>query len=106
LARQKQVLLNFIDFKKAFNCIHKESLWKISANYGNPNKLINIKKCFYQGSCCVLRAEYCYLGRTINQDRGCEREVMIWLGKANSVFGRLGDMGMQDDISGVENENV
>jgi len=54
----------------------------------------------------VLRAEYCYLGRTINQDRGCEREVMIWLGKANSVFGRLGDMGMQDDISGVENENV
>ena len=57
LAWQKPVLLNFIDFKKAFDCIHRESLWKIVAKYGIPNKIINIMKSFYQGSCCAVRTE-------------------------------------------------
>jgi len=33
--------------------------------------------------------EFCYLGSTISDDGGCVREIIIRLGKANSVFGRL-----------------
>ena len=33
---QKLTLLNFVDFKKAFDRIHREWLWKIAALYGIP----------------------------------------------------------------------
>ena len=34
--------LRFIDFKKAFDRIHRETLWKITAAYGITIKLIKI----------------------------------------------------------------
>jgi len=43
--------------------------------------------------------EFCYLGSTINQDGGCEREITIRLGKANTVFGRLGRLWASKKIS-------
>jgi len=57
LAWQTPVLLNFIDFKKALDFIHRKTLWKIVAKYGISNKIINIMKSFYQGSCCAVRME-------------------------------------------------
>jgi len=57
LARQKPVLLSLIDLMKLFDCVYRESLCKIVANYGIPNKLINIMKRFYQRSCCAVRTE-------------------------------------------------
>ena len=217
LAWQRPVLMNFIDFKKAFDCIHRESLWKIVANYGIPDKVINIMKSLYRGSSCAVRVdgalseffeihsgvrqgcvlspllfgiamdwvlktamkkqagiewvdgkklsdldfaddiallneswdgmqtmtsalgseaakiglvinvaktkimcignwtttgkitigteeveecrEFCYLGSTINNDGGCDREITIRLGKANSAFGRLGRVWASKSIS-------
>ena len=49
--------MNFIDFKKAFDCIHKESLGKIVANYGIPDKIINIMMNLYRGSSCAVRVD-------------------------------------------------
>jgi hypothetical protein len=57
LAWQRPVLMNFIDFKKAFDCIHRESLWKIAANYGIPDKVINIMKSLYRGSSCAVKVD-------------------------------------------------
>ncbi|CAF0958491.1 unnamed protein product [Didymodactylos carnosus] len=34
------IILNFIDFEKAFNSIHQESLWEILKSYGIPIKII------------------------------------------------------------------
>jgi hypothetical protein len=217
LAWQKPVLMNFIDFSKAFDCIHRESLWNIAAKYGIPDKIINIMKSFYRGSRCAVlvdgvlseffeihsgvrqgcvlspllfgivmdwilktamkeRAglewvdggklsdldfaddvallhdswegmqtltssleevakkfglvinvvktkimtvgnwtstvkikvgsqeveecqEFCYLGSTINNDGGCDREIVVRLGKANSTFGRLGRIWASRKIS-------
>ena len=39
--------INFIDLKKAFDSIHRESLWKILRHYGIPTKLVNIVKMLY-----------------------------------------------------------
>ena len=34
--------INFIDFQKAFDSVHRESLWKILQAYGLPPKIINL----------------------------------------------------------------
>jgi hypothetical protein len=52
---QKPLLINYIDFKKAFDSIHRESLWKIARLYGVPDKYINIFKSLYRGSSCCVR---------------------------------------------------
>ena len=38
---------NFIDFEKAFEGIHRDSLWKILRHYGIPSKLVNVIKMLY-----------------------------------------------------------
>lgn len=46
--------LNFIDFEKAFDSVHRESLWKILSAYGCPDKLIRIFKSFYNNFTCSV----------------------------------------------------
>jgi sorting nexin-29 len=42
--------LCFVDFEKAFNSIHRETLWKIMGSYGIPEKLIIMTKSMYEDS--------------------------------------------------------
>ena len=35
------VYITFVDFEKAFDFVHRESLWKIMASYGITDKLIS-----------------------------------------------------------------
>ena len=54
LEHQKGLVINFIDFKKAFDSIHRPSLWKILKHYGIPARYISIFKTLYKNfSCCV-----------------------------------------------------
>jgi len=51
---QTPLFVNYVDFKKAFDSIRRESLWKILKLYGIPDKFINIFKSMYHHSnCCV-----------------------------------------------------
>uniref|UniRef100_A0A914WQC5 Reverse transcriptase domain-containing protein n=1 Tax=Plectus sambesii TaxID=2011161 RepID=A0A914WQC5_9BILA len=54
---QKQLLVNFIDFMKAFDSVHRESLWRIVATYGIPDRFINIFKNLYEGSSCCVKTD-------------------------------------------------
>ena len=55
---QKPLRINYIDFKKAFDSIHRASLWKILELYDIPSKYINIFKALYRdSSCCVTTRE-------------------------------------------------
>jgi len=49
---QKSLAINFIDFKKAFDNVHRESIWKILRLYGIPHKIINIFISLYTNSRC------------------------------------------------------
>ena len=40
--------INFLDIEKAFDSIHRDSLWKILRYYGIPRKLVNVIKMLYQ----------------------------------------------------------
>ena len=49
------LFIYFIDFKKAFDSIHRATLWKIVRAYGVPENIVSMIKCFYtQFDCSVL----------------------------------------------------
>ena len=50
LQKKHELVLNFIDFEKAFDSLHRESLWEILRLYGVPKKIINILRDLYEGS--------------------------------------------------------
>ena len=51
---QPPVFINFIDYQKAFDSVHRESLWHIARSYDIPQQYINIfKKLYLNSSCCV-----------------------------------------------------
>ncbi len=46
--------INFIDFKKAFDSVHRETLWKILHSYGVPPKIVTLIKMFYDHFECSI----------------------------------------------------
>ena len=49
--------LVFVDYEKAFDSIHRETLWKIMRHYGIPEKYIRLVKMFYNSSKCSVITE-------------------------------------------------
>src|SRR6218665_656849 len=49
------MLINFVDFQKAFDSVHRESLLKIMKSYGIPQRIIDNIRNFYDGSRCAVR---------------------------------------------------
>ena len=45
---------NLVDFEKAFDSIHRDSLWKILRHYGIPSKLVNVIKMLYSDFKCQV----------------------------------------------------
>ena len=54
---QSTLFINFEDFEKAFDSVHRESVWKIMASCGIPDKLIRMMKVVYEGSECAVLDE-------------------------------------------------
>lgn len=46
---QSQHFVNFVDFKKAFDSLDRNFLWKLLRHYGIPIKIVNIIKGMYDG---------------------------------------------------------
>ncbi|XP_052231488.1 uncharacterized protein LOC127844930 [Dreissena polymorpha] len=42
----------FVDFEKAFDSLHRDSLWKILGHYGIPQKLVNVIRSLYKNFEC------------------------------------------------------
>lgn len=40
--------INFIDFRKAFDSLHRDTLWKIARTYGIPPKMVSLMGLFYR----------------------------------------------------------
>ena len=47
--------INFIDFEKAFDSVHHDTLWNILRSYGFPTKVINILSSMYANNRCCVR---------------------------------------------------
>ena len=51
---QSTIYLNFIDFQKAFDSIHRETMWKILRLYGIPEIIIRIIQALYNDFTCSV----------------------------------------------------
>ena len=54
---QATLYITFVDFEKAFNSVHRESLWKIMESYGIPCKIIHMVQMLYEDSECAVLDE-------------------------------------------------
>ena len=45
---------HFVDFEKAFNSVHRDSLWRIMKAYGIPDKFIGLVRALYDGFTCTV----------------------------------------------------
>ena len=115
---QAPLYLNFIDFEKAFDSIHRETLWKIMELYGVPPKILTIiKKLYRNNEICVsnngLQSDWVRIESGVKQ--GCGMSgflfliVLDWVMR-NSVEGKntgirwkftskLEDLDFADDIA-------
>ena len=50
---QSPLIINFIDFQKAFDCVDRKALWRIMELYGIPIKIIDLIKNLYENSTCT-----------------------------------------------------
>ena len=57
LERNSPFFMNYVDFRKAFDSIHGESLWRIMKYYGIPSKIINLVKMSYKNFRCAVQHE-------------------------------------------------
>lgn len=51
---QVTLYLNFVEFEKVFDSIHRESLWKIMKKYGVSDKTVKMIKLFYDNFQCAV----------------------------------------------------
>jgi len=54
---QQPLSINFVDFKKAFDSVHRESLWNTARLYGTPEHYVNIFRTLYFNSRCCVRTD-------------------------------------------------
>ena len=115
---QATLYVNFIDFEKAFDSIHRESLWLIMLKYGIPEKIVRIVKLFYEGFECAVedqgeRGEWFEIRTGVKQ--GCNMSgflfllVMDWImrktvGKGECgirwrLTSKLDDLDFADDVA-------
>ena len=59
---QQPLSINFVDFKKAFDGVHGESLWNIAGLYGIPEHYVNIFRTLYFNSRCCVRTDTGFTG--------------------------------------------
>ena len=51
---KSSLLVNFIDYEKAFDSVDMKTLWKIMRHYGIPVKLVTLVEELYEGSSCRI----------------------------------------------------
>ena len=110
--------LNFIDFEKAFDSVHHDTLWKILKSYGFPQKIINILQSMYCDNQCSVKhggqlSEWFRVKSGVRQ--GCVISPMLFLvvidwvmktatsdkprGITWNTFDRVEDEDFADDIA-------
>ena len=57
---QVPLAISFIDFSKAFDSIHRPSLWKVLISYWIPQKMVSaIEKIYHNSKCCIPTEDGC-----------------------------------------------
>ena len=115
---QATLHLTFVDFEKAFDSVHRESLWLIMKKYGIPEKIVKIVKTFYEDFQCAVehQGEICeWFQIKSGVKQGCNMSgflfliIMDWVMRRTVGHGengirwrftsKLDDLDFADDIA-------
>ena len=83
--------MNFIDFEKVFDSVHRDSLWVIMRKYGIPEKIIRIIQLFYADFQCAVEDQgetgECFNIKT-GVKQGCNMSGFLFLIVMDWIMGR------------------
>ena len=94
---------HFVDFQKAFDSLHRETMWKVLKSYGIPRKIINIIRAIYCDTKCNIRLETNTTDAfEINTGvrQGCILSPFLFTLVINEILQRQDGKGYGIDISG------
>nr|KAG5700914.1 hypothetical protein BaRGS_012321 [Batillaria attramentaria] len=112
---QRQLYINFVDFEKAFDSIHRESLWRILRAYGIPQQIVLVIKSFYNNfKCRIGNRESSFRVKT-GVRKGCSMSALLfnltidWVMRRTTadqsrgirwtLFSTLEDLDFADDLA-------
>ena len=108
----------YVCFEKAFDSVHRETLWKIMESYGIPRKLVKMVKAMYAGNQCAVvdssgQTDWFTVASGVKQ--GCNMSgflfllVIDWIMRATvegsntairwKMCSKLDDLDFADDIA-------
>ena len=112
---QRQLHVNFVDFEKAFDSIHRDSMWRILRHYGIPSKLVRLIKGFYLNFQCTVGKDTDFFDVKTGVRQGCVMSAMLfniaidWVMRKTTngaskgirwtLFSKLEDLDFADDIA-------
>ena len=112
---QRRLYVNFVDFEKAFDSVHRESLWKILRHYGIPAKLVQLIKSFYQNFRCTVGSGNTLFEVKTGVRQGCVMSTVLftlvidWVMRKTTedtprgirwtLFSTLEDLDFADDLA-------
>ena len=75
---QRQLYINYVDFEKAFDSIHRDCLWRILRAYGIPQRIVLVIKSFYNNfKCRVGNSESSFDVKT-GVRQGCPMSALLF----------------------------
>ncbi|GFR65536.1 endonuclease-reverse transcriptase [Elysia marginata] len=92
---QRDLYINFIDFEKAFDSVHRNSLWKILRYYRISSEIVSMIKCFYNKvpqpvqideTILPFREKFTYLGSCVTPDGGAKDDIINRLDKSQNCL--------------------
>ena len=75
---QRQLYINFVDFQKAFDSIHRDSLWHILRAYGIPQKIVQLIQSFYEAFTCSFESSGIRFEVKTGVRQGCVMSALLF----------------------------
>ena len=75
---QRKLFVNFVDFEKAFDSVHRDSLWNILRHYGIPSKLVHLIKSFYNNFRCSVGLSDTFFEVKTGVRQGCVMSAVLF----------------------------
>ena len=75
---QKEMCINFVDFEKAFDNIHRDSLWRIQPACGSATHIVDIIKPFYENYTCTISQSDITFMVNLGVRKGCVKSAVLF----------------------------
>jgi len=94
---QRQLHINYMDFEKAFDSIHRECLWRILRPYGIPQQIVLVIKSFSNNFNCRMRNSESSFHVKTGVRQGCPMSALLF----NLTIDRVMRQTTSDRVRGI-----